>query len=108
MSTPASLITQDEIEALAGRLDGWDGLSDREREVLGGVFALAGVAVTMAADEPEAEVEGFGISPDLPRPDTSFGAFQQGATVGAGGANTDFLTFRFKLVAVKTISWSHD
>ena len=48
-------ITTAEIEAVAEKLNGMDGITDREREVLGGVFFLAGRA--SAADA--AEVSGF-------------------------------------------------
>ena len=114
MSAELSLSTA-EIQGVADRLDGWDGLSDREREVLHGVFALAGSAI--AAAQPEDEVTGFALvgGPDLNG--GTFDSFQQGTqhtvqdirkSAGGGGSGVMFLSFTFKLVAVKTVSWSHD
>ena len=109
MSNELSLTT-DEIRDLAERLDGWDGLSAREREVLGGVFALAGAAI--AAAQPEDEVSGFALTGDAG--DLGGGALEsfQAAMRKAGGdpksVGKPFLTFTFKLVAVKTVSWAHD
>ena len=111
MSNELSLTT-DEIQELAGRLDAWDGLSDRDRDVLGGVFALAGAAVATA--QPEDEVTGFALEAGPALGGGTFESFQWGAGQaedakgqGKGGAaqGTMFLRFDFKLVAVKTISW---
>jgi hypothetical protein len=121
MSDELSLTT-DEIQQLADRLDGWDELSDRDREVLGGVFVLAGAALASAKPTDEAEVSGFAIASDLPGPGSpSFESFQygtgmglrrsggQGGATGPGGVTGQvYLRFDFKLVAVKTISWAHD
>ena len=106
MSDELTLST-DEIRSLAERLDGWDDLSEREREVLGGVFALAGAAV--ADGRPEDEVSGFALDASQPRPEGTFDSFQWGADEAkgkGGGSGQIFLRFDFKLVAVKTISWS--
>ncbi len=97
-------LTTDEIEGLASRLDSWDGLSDRDREVLGGVFALAGSAIASA--KPEDEVSGFALDASETPGGGAFESFQWGASRGPSGQM--FLRFDFKLVAVKTISWSHD
>ncbi len=117
MSDELSLTT-DEIQQLADRLDGWDELSDRDREVLAGVFLLAGAAVASASPTEEAEVSGFAIDSYVPEAGApTFDSFQQASQVGpdlrkSGGQGAAsgqmFLRFDFKLVAVKTISWSHD
>ncbi len=44
-------ITGTEIADVAARLEGFDGLSDREREVLTAVFTLAGQAAQDHADD---------------------------------------------------------
>ena len=49
------IITGAEIEALARKLDEMDGIDDRERSILTGLFVLAGRAAADAA----AEVGGF-------------------------------------------------
>ncbi len=107
MAEPLSLTT-DEIEALAGHLDAWDELSERDREVLGGVFALAGAAVASA--QPEDEVTGFAM--EAGPTGGTFDSFQWGADAdlrksGGGGGTSGkvYLVFNFKLVAVKTVSW---
>ena len=108
MSDELSLTT-DEIENLAGRLDAWDGLSEREHEVLAGVFALAGAALSSAAPVDE-EVTGFAMNTSF-TPGTALESFQQGVDPdlrkSGGGSQTGgfFLQFNFKQVAVKTISW---
>ena len=106
MSEELSLTTE-EIERLAGRLDASDALSDRDREVLAGVFALAGAV--LGASQPEDEVSGFTLSGPTTLPQGAAESFQWG--VGRGGdpnGAAPFLRFDFKLVAVKTISWAHD
>jgi len=105
MSDELSLTT-DEIRELASRLDGWDGLSDRDREVLGGVFALAGAVVTAA--EPEDEVSGFAFEGGPTPAGGTFESFQWGVdqasrkSQGEAHSGVMFLRFDFKLVAVKT------
>jgi hypothetical protein len=97
-------LTTDEIEGLADRLDAWDGLSDRDREVLAGVFALAGTAVASAQPESEAEVSGFALETAPGPQGGTFQAFEYGGA-HANSGQPMFLKFNFKLVAVKTISW---
>ena len=100
-------LTTEEIEGLADRLDAWEALSDRDREVLSGVFALAGTA--LGAAQPEDEVSGFSFSGPTTTPDGAAASFQWGVGRGSAPAGQPvFLQFNFKLVAVKTISWSHD
>jgi len=96
-------LTTAEIEHLADRLDAWEGLSDRERDVLGGVFALAGAAVATAQPDVESEVSGFALD-TVPHPELgTFQSFEFGEAKGTAGQPM-FLKFNFKLVAVKTIS----
>ena len=96
-------LTTEEIEGLATRLEAWDGLSDRDREVLAGLFALAGSAIASA--QPEDEVSGFALDASANPGGGAFESFQWGAGRGAASSPM-FLRFDFKLVAVKTISWS--
>jgi hypothetical protein len=100
-------LTVAEIERLADRLDAWDGLSDRDRDVLGGVFALAGAGVATAQPEAEAEAEdevsGFAFDAAAHSERSTYQSFELGAGKGTGGPPM-FLTFTFKLVAVKTVS----
>jgi len=99
-------LTTDEIEGLADRLDAWEGLSDRDREVLSGVFALAGAA--LGAAQPEDEVSGFSFTGPTATPEGGAASFQWGVERGGAPAGEPlFLHFNFKLVAVKTVSWSH-
>jgi len=97
-------LTTAEIERLADRLDAWDGLSDRDRDVLGGVFALAGAAVATAEPESESEVSGFALDAAPSAARGTFQSFEDGAAKGTG-KQPMFLRFDFKLVAVKTVSW---
>jgi hypothetical protein len=96
-------LTTDEIESLGARLEAWDGLSDRDREVLGGLFALAGSAI--AAAQPTDEVSGFALDASGTPGGGAFESFQWGVAQGQA-SKPMFLRFDFKLVAVKTISWS--
>ena len=98
-------LTTDEIESLATRLEAWDELSERDREVLGGLFALAGSAI--AAAQPSDEVSGFALDATGNPGGGVFESFQWGTTQAEAGSPM-FLRFNFKLVAVKTISWAHD
>jgi hypothetical protein len=96
-------LTVAEIERLADRLDAWDGLSDRDRDVLGGVFALAGAAVATAQPEADDEVSGFALDAAAHSERSTFQSFEFGGGKGSGGPPM-FLTFTFKLVAIKTVS----
>lgn len=49
-------ITSQDIEGVAAKLESYEGLDDRERDVLAAIFALAGQS---AANYADGDVEGF-------------------------------------------------
>lgn len=71
----------------------------------GGRFALAGSAI--AAAQPMDEVSAFALDASSSPGGGPLESFQWGVNRNEA-APTMFLRFDFKLVAVKTISWSHD
>jgi hypothetical protein len=105
--------TAQDIKDLGAKLDEMEAnFDDREQTLLLALIGLAGESIVARQQE---DVVGFSGSPSVSEMVVSTqgsappNPFQYAcAGVAGAGGSSQFLTFKFSSVSVKTISWGHD